>query len=169
MAPALIRWGGNQTSDYNWKTFTYNAGGDWFFEDFGISNSDGFMNDSVQMVKYAADAGSRMLTTMPTLDWVAKESGHWSYSVKKFGPQCKVNPNNADAGNGQKPDCKTRVNTEPVTDAYYPLVDSPSDCKTGNCLYRDEWTKALSAAFGSSTCKVPYSPIIGCHFLRRGQ
>jgi hypothetical protein len=164
MAPALIRWGGNQTSDYNWKTFTYNAGGDWFFEDFGISNSDGFINDSVQMVKYAVDSGRRMLTTMPTLDWVARESGHWSYSVKKFGPQCKVNPENADAGNGQKLDCKTRVNTEPVTDAYYPLVDSPSDCKTGNCLYRGEWTKALSAAFGSSTCKVPYSPITGCHF-----
>jgi len=26
------------------------------------------------MVKYAVDSGSRMLTTIPTLDWVAKES-----------------------------------------------------------------------------------------------
>ena len=33
MAPALVRCGGNQTSDYNWKTFTYNSGGDWYFED----------------------------------------------------------------------------------------------------------------------------------------
>lgn len=164
LAPALVRWGGNQTSDYNWKTFTYNAGADWFFEDFEIGNRDGNMNDSVQMVKYVVDSGSHMLTTMPTLGWVAKESGHWSYSVKKFGPQCKVNPNNPDGGNGQKPDCKTRVNTEPLTNAYYPLVDTPSDCKTGNCLYRDEWTRALSAAFGSGTCKVPYSPITGCHF-----
>ena len=164
MAPAMIRWGGNQTSDYNWKTFTYNAGGDWFFEDFGISNFDGFMNDSVQMVKFAVDSGSHILTTMPTLAWVARETGHWSYSVKKFGPQCKVNPNNADAGNGQKPDCKTHVTTEQVTDAYYPLVDTASDCRTGNCLYRDEWAKALSEAFGGGTCDVPYSPISSCHF-----
>jgi hypothetical protein len=164
MSPKMIRWGGNQTSDYNWKAFTYNAGGDWYFEDFGISNSGAYMNDSVQMVKYAMDAGSHILTTMPTLSWVAKESGHWSYSVKKFGPQCKVNPNNPDGGNGQKPDCKTRVTTGPVTDAYYPLVDTLSDCKTGNCLYRDEWTKALSAAFGNSKCSVPYSEITSCHF-----
>ena len=25
------------------------------------------------------------------------------------------------------------------TDAYYPLVDTASDCTTGNCLYRNEW------------------------------
>jgi hypothetical protein len=164
MAPALVRWGGNQTSNYNWKAFTYNSGGDWFFEDFGLPSSNGNINDSVQLVKYAVNAGSRILTTMPTLDWVAKESGHWSYSVKKFGRQCKVNPNNPDGGNGQKPDCKTRVTTDPVTDAYYPLVDTASDCTTGNCLYRDEWMKALSAAFGSDTCNVPYSPITSCHF-----
>jgi hypothetical protein len=164
MEPAMIRWGGNQTSDYNWKTFTYNAGGDWYFEDFRISNSDGYLNDSVQMVKYAVDSGSQILTTMPTLGWVAKENGNWSYSVKKYGPQCKVNPNNPDGGSGQKPDCKTRVNTEPLTDAYYPLVDTLSDCKTGNCLYRDEWARALSSAFGNNACKVPYSPITSCHF-----
>lgn len=164
MAPALVRWGGNQTSDYNWKTFTYNSGGDWFFEDFGLPNTNGNINDSVQLVKYTVNAGSRILTTMPTLDWVARESGHWSYSVKKFGPQCKVNPNNPDGGNGQKPDCKTRVTTQQVTDAYYPLVDTASDCTTGNCLYRDEWMKALSAAFGSGACKVPYTQISSCHF-----
>ena len=164
MAPALVRWGGNQTSNYNWKSFTYNSGGDWFFEDFGLPNSIGNISDSVLLVKYTVNAGSRILTTMPTLDWVAKETGHWSYSVKRFGRQCKVNPNNPDGGNGQKPDCKTRVNTEPVTDAYYPLVDTASDCTTSLCIYRDEWMKALSAAFGSDTCNVPYSPITSCHF-----
>jgi predicted Rdx family selenoprotein len=51
-----------------------------------------------------------------------------------------------------------------VTDAYYPLVDTASDCTTGNCLYRDEWAKALSAAFGNAACNVPYSPITSCHF-----
>jgi Glycoside hydrolase family 44 len=164
LAPGFVRFGGNQASDYNWKAFTYNSGGDWYFEDFTLRNGDGVAADSVALTRFAAKAGSAMLTTMPTLGWVAKESGHWSYSVKKFGPQCKVNPNNADGGNGQKPDCKTRVTTEPVTEAYYPLVDTHSDCATGNCLYRDEWAKALSAAFGPGACNVPYSAITSCHF-----
>jgi len=164
LAPGFVRFGGNEASDYNWKAFTYNAGGDWFFEDFGLNDSSGKGIDSVAMTRYAINAGSRMLTTMPTLGWAAKEPGHWSYSVKEFGPQCKVNPNNPDGGNGQKPDCKTRVTTEKVTDAYYPVVDTASDCTTGKCLYRDEYAKELSVAFGNAACNVPYSPIASCHF-----
>ena len=110
-----------------------------------------------------------MLTTMPMLDWVAKESENstnrnWSFSVATYGAQCSVDPNNTDAGNGLKTDCQTPVTTNAVTTAYYPLVNTASDCTTGNCLYRDEWAQALASAFGSATCNVPYSPITSCHF-----
>lgn len=159
MEPTVVRFGGNETSNYNWKLFTYNAGGDWFFEDFGLGGVD-----SVQLTSYTAGAGSHMLTTMPMLDWVSKESGHWSFSVAKFGAQCKTDPYNSDAGNGLKPDCQTPVTTMQVTDAYYPLVNTTSDCTTGNCLYREEWAKALATAFGSQTCPVPYSSITSCNF-----
>jgi hypothetical protein len=162
--PGFVRFGGNEASNYNWKAHTYNAGGDWFFSDFPLRSNDGTPLDSVELTKYAVADGSRMLTTMPMLSWVAKEKESWSYSVAKFGAQCKTNPNNSDAGNGQKPDCKTHVNTEPVTDAYYPLVDTASDCRTGNCLYRDEWARALSAAFGKDRCFVPYFTNTSCHF-----
>jgi hypothetical protein len=165
LSPAFVRFGGNEASDYNWKLFTYNSGSDWFFEDFGLNDqSTGKGIDSEQMTKFAVDSGSQMLTTMPTLGWVARGSGNWNYSVKKYGTQCKVDPSNPDAGNGQQTDCKTRVTTGPVTDAYFPLVDTASDCTTGNCLYRDEWAKALATAFGNGTCNVPYSPITTCHF-----
>ena len=165
LSPTFVRFGGNEATDYNWKAFTYNSGSDWFFEDFGITDqSTGKGLDSVQLTKFTVGAGSQMLTTMPTLGWVARESGNWSYSVKKYGAQCKVDPYNADAGNGQQTDCKTRVTTGPVTDAYYPLVDTASDCTTANCLYRDEWAKALASAFGNGTCNVPYSSITTCHF-----
>ena len=33
----VVRWGGNATSRYNWKLFTYNAANDWYFEDFNYS------------------------------------------------------------------------------------------------------------------------------------
>jgi len=163
LSPGFVRFGGNEASNYNWKLFTYNAGGDWFFEDFSLGT------DSVALTQSTVNAGSHMLTTMPMLGWVAKESENgtnrnWSYSVANYGSQCKTDPYNSDAGNGQKPDCSTRVNTAPITDAYYPLVDTSSDCTTGNCLYRNQWAAALATAFGSGTCNVTDTQITSCHF-----
>ena len=169
LSPALARFGGNEASNYNWKLFTYNAGGDWFFEDFNLGNPNGTPVDSVAMTQYAVNAGSQMLTTMPMLGWVAKESENgsnhnWSFSVATYGAQCKTDPGNPDAGNGQKSDCKTPVTTNASTNAYYPLVDAAGDCTTGNCLFRNEWAAALATAFGNGTCSVPYAQITSCHF-----
>ena len=169
LSPALARFGGNEASNYNWKLFTYNAGGDWFFEDFNLGNPNGTPVDSVAMTQYAVNAGSQMLTTMPMLGWVAKESENgsnhnWSFSVATYGAQCKTDPGNPDAGNGQKPDCQTHVTTNASTNAYYPLVDTAGDCTTGNCLFRNEWAAALATAFGNGTCSVPYEQITSCHF-----
>lgn len=163
LSPNFVRFGGNEASDYNWKLHTYNSGSDWFFEDYDLGGLD-----SVQFTKFTVDSGSQMLTTMPTLGWVARGAG-WSYSVKKYGAQCKTDPGNSDAGNGQLPDCKTRVTTSAVTDAYYPLVDTASACPAGTidgttCLNRQTWAQALSGAFGNGVCNVPYSPITTCHF-----
>jgi hypothetical protein len=156
---SFARWGGNDASNYNWKLGTRNSAGDWYFEDYGGAG------DSVKFITDVQNAGSHALTTMAMMEWVAKESGNWSFSVKTFGAQCSVDPWNTDAGDGLQTDCKTPVTTQPVTTAYYPLLDSASQgCPTGDCVYRDEWAKALAAAFGSGTCVVPYSPITSCHF-----
>src|SRR5271165_7200717 len=117
-----------------------------------------------------------MLTTMPMLNWVAKESENgsnhnWSFSVATYGAQCSTDPYNPDAGNGlmagSTGNCSTStqpVTSNPSTSAYYPLVNAASDCTAGNCLYRDEWATALATAFGNSTCNVPYTQIASCHF-----
>jgi hypothetical protein len=165
------RWGGNDASNYNWLLQTRNSVADWYFEDYGGAG------DTVGMITNVQNAGSHVLTTMAMMDWVAKEgenstNHNWSFSVATFGPQCSVDPNNTDAGNGMKAggspaSCNTPVpvTTDPVTTAYYPLLDSASQgCPSGNCVYRDAWAKALSAAFGSQTCSIPYSTITSCHF-----
>jgi hypothetical protein len=174
---SLARFGGNEASSYNWQLHTYNAGGDWYFEDFALNDFAGNPLDSVQFITNYQNAGSHALTTMPMLSWVAQSTengsnGHWSFSVKTFGTQCSVDPNNTDAGNGQvaggtPASCSTAVpvTTQAVTTAYYPLLDSNADaCPTGDCLYREPWAQALAAAFTSGTCAVPYSPITACHF-----
>jgi hypothetical protein len=166
-----VRWGGNQTSTYNWQLHTYNSAADYYFEDFGLGGSD---PDSVQFVKDAQSDGANVITTIPMLSWVAKaaensSNGNWSFSVAKYGTQCSVDQYNTDAGDGLGTDCKTPVTTSQVTTAYYPLVDTPSECPSGTvdgstCLDRETWVKALASAFGSGTCAVPYSTITSCHF-----
>ncbi|MGH9560836.1 MAG: glycoside hydrolase family 44 protein, partial [Terracidiphilus sp.] len=158
------RWGGNDASNYNWILQTRNAAADYYFEDYpGAGNQ-------VQLITQTQNAGSHALTTLAMMDWVAQSSG-WSFSVAKFGAQCAADPYNSDAGDGLKTDCKTPATTSAVTTAYYPLVDSASDCPSGTadgstCVDRQTWAQALAGAFnGSSTnCPVPYSPISSCHF-----
>jgi hypothetical protein len=164
---SLVRWGGNATSNYNWKLHTYNAGNDWYFEDFAFGGTDA---DSVKFITDMHNAGSHALATMPMLAWVAQSAengsnGHWSYSVGKYGKQCGADPYEADAGDGLDTDCSTPVTTAAVTTAYYPLLDtSTQSCPSGTCVYRDAWAKALATAFGTGTCAIPATLITSCHF-----
>jgi hypothetical protein len=177
----LGRWGGNASSTYNWILHTYNADNDYYFEDY-LTDGGAADGDSVQFVKDIQNAGGFPLTTMATLGWAAQSpengsNGHWSFSVKTFGPQCSVDQYNTDAGNGEvaggtPASCNTSVpvTTVPQTsEAYYPMVDTAADCPGGTtdgstCIDRETWAKALSAAFGNSTCSIPYSTITSCHF-----
>ena len=157
----VVRWGGNATSTYNWKLFTYNADNDFFFEDFTAQT---WQPDSTQFITDVKAAGSNTLMTMAMLPWVAKSpevasppNNHWSYSVAKYGPQCGTDQQfNPDAGNGKMPGT---CNNNPPTfltadpnDAYVPLLDDPSqNCLGGQtCVFRNQWAAALATAFGSA-------------------
>jgi len=161
----VVRWGGDATSRYNWKTYTYNAGNDWYFEDFNANGfGDGSDADSVQFINDVKTAGGNPLMTMVMLPWVAKSAEiasppnyHWSFSVAKYGAQCATDPYNSDAGNGIVPGT---CNSNPPTyltadpnDANVALIDeSTSPCPaTSPCtLFRSEWAAALATAFGSA-------------------
>ncbi len=143
----VVRWGGNATSRYNWKTFTYNAAADWYYEDY-VHRAIGD-TDSAQFIRDVKTAGSNPLITMVMLPWVAKPEGHWSFSVAKYGAQCKADPYNSDAGNGLKADCTTKLIADP-TDANVQLLDTAGTNDPPGTVYRDEWAAALAAAFGSA-------------------
>jgi hypothetical protein len=143
----VVRWGGNATSRYNWKTFTYNAAADWYFEDFGYAEIGD--RDSVQYIQDVKAAGSNPLMTMVMLPWVAKTSG-WSFSVAKYGPQCGADPYNSDAGDGVLTDCQTAITGNDPTDANVELKDSPQNGDPPGTVYRDQWATALATAFGSA-------------------
>jgi hypothetical protein len=143
----VVRWGGNATSRYNWKTFTYNAAADWYFEDFGYAEIGD--RDSGQYIQDVKAAGSNPLMTMVMLPWVAKTSG-WSFSVAKYGPQCGADPYNSEAGDGVLTDCQTAITGNDPTDANVELKDSPQNGDPPGTVYRDQWATALATAFGSA-------------------
>jgi len=148
----VVRWGGNATSRYNWKLFTYNAANDWYYEDFNYSEiGDG---DSAKFITDVKNAGSHPLMTMVMLPWVANSAengsnGHWSFSVSKYGSQCGVDPFNTDAGNGLKTNCSTTLTANP-NDANVSLLDQPGTNDPPGSVYRNQWAGAMASAFGNS-------------------
>jgi hypothetical protein len=173
----LVRWGGDATSTYNWQLQTYNAANDYYFEDYGADGfSGGGDGSSTQFITDVENAGSHPLMTMVMLPWVAQspetsttqggtDNYHWSFPVSTYGAQCSTDTYNTDAGDGLKTDCSTRVTSNAVTSAYYPLLDdNTQSCSGSTCVYRNAWAQALATAFGSGTCAVPYFSITSCHF-----
>ncbi len=148
----VVRWGGNATSRYNWKLFTYNAANDYYYEDFNYSEIGDA--DSAKFISDVKNAGSHPLMTMVMLPWVAQSAengsnGHWSFSVAKYGAQCSVDPFNTDAGNGLKTDCSTTLTANP-NDANVPLLDQPGTNDPPGSVYRNQWAAALATAFGTA-------------------
>jgi hypothetical protein len=148
----VVRWGGNATSRYNWKLFTYNAANDYYYEDFNYTEIGDA--DSAKFITDVKKAGSHPLMTMVMLSWVAQSAengsnGHWSFSVAKYGAQCSVDPFNTDAGNGLKTDCSTTLTANP-NDANVPLLDQPGTSDPPGSVYRNQWAAALATAFGSA-------------------
>jgi fibronectin type 3 domain-containing protein len=154
----VVRWGGNATSRYNWKTFTYNAANDYYYSDYvtteiGDSDSSKFVTDVI-------GAGSNPLMTMVMLNWVSKGdpangTGNgqlFSFDTRKYGAQCATNPSTGGgyAGNGLKPDCSTFVSGNDPNDANVPLKDDPAGGDPAGTVYRHPWATALSTAFGSA-------------------
>jgi hypothetical protein len=148
----LVRWGGNATSRYNWKLFTYNAANDYYYEDFNYTEIGDA--DSAKFITDVKKAGSHPLMTMVMLPWVAQSAengsnGRWSFSVAKYGAQCSVDPFNTDAGNGLKTDCSTTLTANP-NDANVPLLDQPGTSDPPGSMYRNQWAAALATAFGTA-------------------
>lgn len=156
----VARWGGNATSQYNWVTQTSNSAADWYFTDYtytGLGESD-----SVKFIQDAKAAGTNPLMSMVMLDWVSSgdpanntANGQlYSFSVAKYGTQCKVRPDNSDAGDGQNTGCNANITGNNFNDADVPIFDDhTSQCPgtaSGPCVYRNDWATALATAFGAS-------------------
>jgi PKD repeat protein len=100
----LNRYGGNNTSRYNWQQNADNRGFDWYFESLGDASSTPGERGNT-FISMSRNAGAQPMVTVPMTDWVAKlgpnRSKLASFSQSKYGAQTG---NDAqwfpDAGNG---------------------------------------------------------------------
>ncbi len=140
----LVRWGGNNASRYNWKINGKNIDADWYFENYSWGTPD-----SSTFLSSMSAAGGSPIMTIPMLSWVAKDLTSESFSVKKYGKQCSVDPYRNDAGNGMLPDCSTPLTGNDPTDANTGLLDAPSAGDPVGSVYRNQWIQAIAPKFGT--------------------
>jgi len=84
------RYGGNNSSRYNWQLNADNRGSDWYFESLAdTSATPGERGDTFYSM--SRDAGAQAMLTVPMIGWVGKVPANRgklsSFSIAKYGAQ----------------------------------------------------------------------------------
>jgi hypothetical protein len=145
----LSRWGGNNSSNYNWKLNATNLDNDWYFENVSWNGPGIAAPGSGSFISSVVAAGGSPIMTIPMLSWASKDTSSHSFSVKKYGAQCSTDPYNSDAGDGIETGCSTDITTNALSDTYVSLLDSPSTGDPVGTVYRNEWIDAIKADYGT--------------------
>lgn len=140
----LNRAGGNSSTRYNWQLNADNRAFDYFFESIG--NTSAVPGEYVDtFFSYTKGAGAQSMVAIPMIGWVAKlgpgRTKLSSFSVAKYGAQCRTDPYFPDAGNGKKPDCNTLLTGNDPNDASV-LVDSN---------FQQQWVQHLVGKWGTAS------------------
>ena len=144
----LSRWGGNNTSTYNWKLNVNNLDNDWYFENYPWE-AGGLATNSAAFLTQVAKAGGSPIMTIPMLPWVAKDGTSNSFSVAKYGKQCSTDPWRPDAGDGTLRNCATDLTGNNPSDAYIPFSNAPASSDSPSTVYRNQWIAAIAPNFGA--------------------
>ena len=138
----LNRYGGNNSSRYNWQLNADNRAQDWYFESIGDTSAvAGERGDT--FISTTQAAGARAMITIPMLDWVAKLGANRSklagFSQAKYGAQTG---NDAqwfpDAGNGIL-----------KSNGQYVAGNNPADANVANTSsYQQQWVQAMVNKWG---------------------
>jgi uncharacterized protein (TIGR03437 family) len=95
--PTVRRWGGNNTSTYNWKLDVQNIDADWFYEVLPDTTVDASKLPAGSSFNAYADqartTGGRILATVPILGWLPYARQEMcSFNQTKYPNQCKIDP-----------------------------------------------------------------------------
>lgn len=138
----INRSGGNATTRYNWKQNATSSGSDWYF----MSHPEGDATPSGSVDAWIRGNNSvhtASMISIPLIGWVAKLAPNrdplGSFSVAKYGPQEKTEPNHPDMGNGNARDGKRLTGNNP-TDANMKV----------DIEFQKPWIEHLTSTFGTA-------------------
>ena len=144
------RWGGNGTTRYNWQLDVHNSASDWFFENIvdngtGTQGTAGYISTADQFVLDNQAAKADSLMTIPTIGWTPKDrvtsGGHsCGFPVSKFSGQQKIDPYDANCGNGLNSAAKAIGTADPHDTSM--AVD---------VAYEQSWLTHLVGKFGKAS------------------
>jgi hypothetical protein len=99
--PPVLRWGGDNTSRYNYQLGFTSAAADWYFENgTGAMGPTGQFND---LVTSNNSIGAVTLGTVPVQGWVAKDGTSCGFPVSTYPTQQSVDTSKG-CGNGVYPE-----------------------------------------------------------------
>jgi len=145
----LNRYGGNNSSRYNWQLNADNRDQDWYFESIGDASAvAGERGDT--FISNTQVAGARAMITIPMLDWVAKlgpnRSKLASFSQAKYGAQTGNDYQwFPDAGNGILQSTGQDVTGNDPNDANVPNSSS----------YQQQWVQEMVNNWGLASSAAP--------------
>src|SRR4030095_8989687 len=145
----LNRYGGNNSSRYNWQLNADNRAQEWYLQSIGASSSvAGERGDT--FISSSQAGGARAMITIPMLDWVAKLGSNRSkvagFSQAKYGAQTG---NDAqwfpDAGNGILKSTNQAI-----------VGNDPSDANTANnSTSQQQWVQSIVNRWGPASAAAP--------------
>jgi hypothetical protein len=119
--PGVLRWGGDDTSRYNYQNNMTNSASDYYFENFQggggqFPNATGSTNFT-QFVQSTDSAGAAALGTVPVLGWVANSTQYaCGFPESQFPGQESYD--SANCGNGVDPDGTNSCTSSGGCDLY---------------------------------------------------
>ena len=136
------RFGGNNTTRYNWQLNADNRANDWYFESLPYSSAvPGEVADT--FVASARAASAEPLLTIPTIGWIAKLGPNRgrlaSFSIAKYGAQTARDAQwFGDAGNGI-----SSATGKPITG------NDPNDASVlVDAAFQQSWVRHLTNRWG---------------------
>lgn len=123
------RWGGNNTTRYNWQIDAWNLDFDWFFENIGARPYTKYIDEDI-----AHNVAS--FFTVPIMGWVAKDTTSNGFPVSVFGPQGRTDPYRKEAGDGTRPGTGEKIPPGPPTQTSIAITPD----------WDAKWIQAIRAA-----------------------
>jgi hypothetical protein len=135
------RWGGNDTSRYDWKTGNSNSASDWYYEN--MHYYDPYTGSNIthtDWINQNISTGTDSLITIPMLGYVAKDNTSCGFNTTIYGSQQSVDPYKTVCGNGINTSGQNITGNNPLDTSV--VVDQN---------FMKSWVQSLVSAYGQAS------------------